>query len=177
MNCLVGLLLVLKCIHFISATPTTITAPPTTDNVFTHERDDLKELFGHCLHRKNVSKCLKHRVLGVIDDLIKSDDPMSVSLLNVNMSLNKNPHFKEEAETVVDASRSFEDVISQKLKKLLESRVVQVKLAEEHSEAPLDINEARKKKGGGGKHGMMMSGKNCFLCPFPFCRLNLTWSH
>lgn len=168
MNCLVRSLLFFELVYIVVATPTTITAPPVAENIISHEKDDLRDLFGHCLHKKNVSKCLKHRVINVIDDVIQSNDPMSVNLFNINMSLNKNPHFKRDVDNVVDSSRSFEDVIGQKLKSLLESRVVQVKLMEEgQSEVPLDINEGRKKGGGGGKgkHGMMMSGKNCFHSP------------
>lgn len=166
MNYLVRSLLFLELVYFIIATPTTITAPPVSENIISPEKDDIRDMFGHCLHKKNVSKCLKHRVINVIDDVIQSDDPMSVNLFNINMSLNKNPHFKKEVDNIVDSSRSFEDVISQKLKNLLESRVVQVKVSEEgQSQAPLDINEGRKKGGGGGgkgKHGMMFSGKDCF---------------
>lgn len=106
-------------------------------------------------------------MIDVIDDVIQSDDPLSVNLFNINMSLNKNPQFKEIA-VAADESRSFEDVLSQKLKALLESRVVQMKLFDDADEAPevsSNVNEARKKKGGGsgGKHGMMMSGKMSFF--------------
>lgn len=177
MNCLVRVLLFLELVYFVIATPTTINAPPVSENIVSHERDDLRDLFGHCLHKKNVSKCLKHRVINVIDDVIQSDDPMTVNLFNINMSLKKNPSFKKEVDNVIDTSRSFEDVISQKLKSLLDSRIVQVKLAEEPSQPPQDENEARKKKGGGGKHGMMMSGKNCFQCPVLLHHLSLNRFH
>lgn len=142
------------------ATPTTITAPPVvSENLVGHNKDDLKHIFGHCLHKKDVLKCLKHRVIEVVDDVIQSDDSMSLNLFNMRMSLKKNPQFKD-AHKPSDAGRSFEDVMSQKLKNLLESRVIQVKLAEDEAENS-EHNEARKKKGGGGgKHGtMMMSGK------------------
>jgi Protein of unknown function (DUF1676) len=148
----------------ILATPTTITSPPVSDNVVFHStRDDLKSIFGQCLHRKDVSKCLKRRVVDVIDDVTQSKDPMSATFFNLQFNLNKNPQFKENRVESSDSSRTFEDLISQKLKNLLESRVIQVKLADdtkENEEVSGDGNEARKKKGGnGGKHGMMMSGK------------------
>lgn len=157
-------LFILGFVVFTSlATPTTITAPPVvTENLVHHEKDDLKQIFGHCLHKKDVMKCLKHRVIDVVDDVIQSDDPMSLNVFNVKMSIKKNPLFKDVKTS--DSGRSFEDVMSNKLKNLLESRVIQVKLAEdevENVEIPSDVTEARKKKGGGGgKHGtMMMSGK------------------
>ena len=67
-----------------------------------------------------------------------------------------------------DQSRTFEDVISQKLKSLMESRVVQVKLSDEdanndaskNSNEPATQPEGRKKKDGKhGNHMMMMSGE------------------
>lgn len=149
--------LIFAAVAEILATPTTINTPPATDNVINHHHsDDLKEIFGHCLHKKNVSKCLKTKVIAVIDDILQSNDPMSLNLFNIKMSLKKNPHFN--FEKTADESRSFEDLISQKFKSLLESRVIQMKLADDSK----DLNEARKKKeGGGSKHGssMMMSGK------------------
>lgn len=176
MNCQQSFALkVLLTIGFIAmstlATPTTITAPPVvSENLVSHDKDDLKHIFGHCLHKKDVMKCLKHRVIEVVDDVIQSDDSMSLNLFNMKMSLKKNPQFKD-AHDVMDTGRSFEDVMSQKLKNLLESRVIQVKLAEdeaENSDAQSELNEARKKKGGGGgKHGtMMMSGKQNRRHPF-----------
>lgn len=144
------------------ATPTTITAPPVADNLIPHE-PELKDVLGECLHRKNVSKCLKTRLIHAIDDVIENNDPLSLKLFNVNMSLNKDPKF--HFSHAVDESRSFEDVVSQKLKSLLESRVIQIKLSDE-----TDANEARKKKGGGGKHGMMMGGKRILVA---VCRFEL----
>lgn len=149
--------LIFAAVAEILATPTTINTPPVSENeIHHHHSDDLKEIFGHCLHKKNVSKCLKTKVIAVIDDVLQSDDPMSLSLFNIKMSLKKNPNFN--IEKTADESRSFEDLISQKFKSLLESRVIQMKLADDSK----DSNEARKKKeGGGSKHGssMMMSGK------------------
>lgn len=165
--------LVLGFIAMASPTPTTITAPPVvTDNVVNNEKDDLKNIFGQCLHKKDVSKCLKHRVIAVIDDVTKNDEPLSVNLFNIKMSLNKDPQYKGIQVAAADTSRTFEDVISQKLKTLLESRVIQVKLADdtkENEEVLTDANEARKKKGGGGgKHGtMMMSGKKILHISHP----------
>lgn len=153
-------ILIFAAVVEIFATPTTINTPPVAENVINHHHsDDLKEIFGHCLHKKNVSKCLKTKVIAVIDDILQSDDPMSLNLFNIKMSLKKNPHFN--FEKTADESRSFEDLISQKFKSLLESRVIQMKLADDSK----DLNEARKKKeGGGSKHGssMMMSGKRLF---------------
>lgn len=109
-------------------------------------------------------KCLKRRAVDVIDDIIQSDDPLGVNLFNLDISLKKDPKFYH-ARSDTESGRSFEDVISQKLRNLLESRFLQVKVndnANENSESSTtDVNEARKKKGGGGggKHGMMMSGK------------------
>lgn len=152
----------------ILATPTTITAPPVSDKIVPHNtRDDLKSIFGHCLHKKEVTKCLKRRVVDLIDDVTHSDDPLSATFFNLQLSLNKNPQFKEiRVETDSTSSRNFEDLITQKLKNLVESRFIQVKLAEdtkENAEVSNDGNEARKKKGGGGKHGMMMSGNIQFF--------------
>lgn len=158
-SCATKVLVALGLISTVLATPTTITAPPVaSDNVVPHEKDDLKHIFGHCLHKKDVSKCLKRRVIDVIDDVIQSDDPMSLNLFNVKMSLNKNPKFREN-NAAADTGRSFDDIISTKLKSLLESRVIQMKLAGDETDET-DVNEARKKKDG-GKHGqtMMMSGK------------------
>ena len=142
-------------------TPTTITSPPLSENNLIPEKDYLKTIFGHCLHKKDVPKCLKLRVIGVIDDVIQNDEPIQWNLFNLQMTLNKNPQFEGKSNDA-DSSRSFEDIITQKLKSLFESRFFQVKLAndsENHSDVPSDIDEARKKKGGGGKHhGMMMSG-------------------
>lgn len=148
----------------ISASPTTISAPPFSENSVHHPKDSIKSIFGHCLHKKDVVKCLKRRVVDVIDDVTQSNDPLSVELFNLQLSLNKNLQFKGKAEES-DSSRSFEDVLSQKLKNLVESRVMQVKVSEDVNEDAVGMSgnileEARKKKGGGGgKHGMMMSGK------------------
>lgn len=164
-NCAMKVFGILGLVSFIVATPTTITAPPVSDNSVTKEKDDLKTIFGHCLHKKDVTKCLKNRAVDVIDDIIQSNDPLSVNLFNMKMSLNKNPLFKEN-KSGSDSSRAFDDIISQKLKNLIESRIIQVKLADDNSDdtaIPSDVNEARKKKGG-GKHGtMMMSGKRSSL--------------
>jgi hypothetical protein len=112
-KCAMKVFLFLGFISTILATPTTITAPPVADNIVKQEKDDLKHIFGHCLHKKDVGKCLKNRVVDVIDDMIRTDDPMSVNLFNIKMSLNKNPQFKEVRGG--DTSRSFEDIISQKV--------------------------------------------------------------
>lgn len=162
MNKAKKILCILGLFSSVLATPTTITAPPISEKNVSHEKDDLKEMFGHCLHKKDVGKCLKHRVVQVIDEITQSDGPLSVNLFNINMSLNKNPQFKDNNDAA-DSSRSFEDILVHKLKNLFESRVIQVKLAEEtkdDSDFSSGMNEARKKKDGGGKHGnMMMSGK------------------
>lgn len=158
-------LIILSILSASFATPTTITAPPVSENVVSHEKDDLKDFLGHCLHKKDVSKCLKTRVIDVVDDIIQSNDPLSVNLFNLKMSLNKNPQFRE-ADNIVDTSRAFEDVISHKLKNLLESRVIQVKLADEtNEEIRSSVNEEgrKKKDGGGGKHHMMMTGEKLEL--------------
>lgn len=140
----------------IFATPTSITAPPVERN--TVEKDDLKQFLGHCLHKGDVGKCLKNRIVEVIDEAIQSNDDWKMNFFNMRMSLKRNPEFKENEVASADESRTYEDVISQKLKSLMESRVFQVKLAENDDEN--EMEEARKKKG--GKHGhsmMMMSGK------------------
>jgi Protein of unknown function (DUF1676) len=161
-NCAIKVLLVLGFASSIQSTPTTITAPPVTENVVTHDKDDLRHYFGHCLHKKDVAKCLKTRMIDVMDDVITSNDPMSLKLFNLKMSLNKNPQFQGHYKAT-DTGRSFEDVVSQKLKSLLESRLISVKVADdaEESEDGNQTNEARKKKGDNkhGMHGMMMSGK------------------
>lgn len=148
----------------ITASPTTISAPPFSENSIHHSKDSIKSIFGHCLHKKDVVKCLKRRVVDVIDDVTQSSDPLSVEFFNLQLSLNKNLQFKGKADEN-DSSRSFDDILSQKLKNLLESRVIQVKVSEDAKEEAVGnsgnvLEEARKKKGGGGgKHGMMMSGK------------------
>lgn len=175
-NCALKVLIMLAWLSWTFATPTTITAPPVSENVILNEKDDLKDFLGHCLHKKDVSKCLKARVIDVIDDVINSDEPLSVNFFNLNMSLNKNPIFQKEAENSVDSSRAFDDIISHKIKSLLESRVIQVKLADEkNSENPSSVNEARKKKGGGGggKHTMMMSGEMSSRINFHLFELNV----
>lgn len=162
-NCAITFVVFGFFLSSITATPTTITSLPAENIVSHNTKDDLRSIFGHCLHKKDVTKCLKRRVVDVIDDVTQSNDPLSATFFNLKLSLNKNPQFKENHVVESDSSRSFEDVITQKLKNLLESRLIQVKLAEdtkENEEVSGNDNEARKKKGGGGgKHGMMMSGK------------------
>lgn len=160
-NCAIKVLIVLGFVSTIQSTPTTITAPPVTENVVSHDKDDLRHYFGHCLHKKDVGKCLKTRMIDVMDDVITSNDPLSLKLFNLKMSLNKNPQFQGQNKAT-DTGRSFEDVVSQKLRSLLESRLISVKVADD-TEDSIDAgqqNEARKKKGD-NKHGhsMMMSGK------------------
>lgn len=157
---LISVLCVLTILSVTFATPTSITAPPVSDNIVSDEKDNMKYLFGRCLHKKDVAKCLKKRVISILDDVIDNKDPFSVNLFNLNFSMKKNPQFAED-EHVDDTNRAFEDIISQKIKNLIESRVIQVKLAEDvtdNFEVSLNVNEARKKK---GKHGggMMMGGK------------------
>jgi Protein of unknown function (DUF1676) len=161
-SCAIKVLLVLGFASTIQSTPTTITAPPVTENVVSNDKDDLRHYFGHCLHKKDVTKCLKTRMIDVMDDIITSNDPMSLKLFNLKMSLNKNPQFHQSSHKSTDTGRSFEDVVSQKLRSLLESRLISVKVADDTEEGsdPDQPNEARKKKGD-NKHGhsMMMSGK------------------
>lgn len=156
-------LLITRLFETFIATPTTINAPPVSNNFI--ERDNLKNIFGHCLHKKDVSKCLKRRVVDLIDDVTQSDDPLGMNLFNLDVTLKKDPKFSH-ARVDGESGRNFEDVITQKLRNLLESRVLQVKVNEKdggESENSIDANEARKKKGGGGgKHGMMMSGRILF---------------
>lgn len=161
------ILLISSILSIILASPTTITAPPITKNTVTDEKDDLKQFLGHCLHKGNVSKCLKNRIVELIDESITNNDEWSTNFFNMKISLNKNPEFKELAPSA-DQSRTFEDVISQKLKSLMESRVVQVKLSDEDTNNDVGKNlneasnqpEARKKKDGKhGNHMMMMSGE------------------
>lgn len=151
----------------IIASPTTITSPPTTKNSVTDEKDDLRQFLGHCLHKGNVSKCLKGRIVELIDEAITNNDEWSANFFNMKISLNKNPDFKDNSQAA-DQSRTFEDVIGQKLKNLMESRVVQVKLSDEESSNDANRNaneeasqlEGRKKKDGKhGNHMMMMSGE------------------
>lgn len=144
----------------IFATPTTITAPPISKNTINDEKDDLKQFLGHCLHKSDVSKCLKHRVVDVIDEVINSNDEWSVNFFNMKMSLNKNPDFKDDVHMSADTSRTFEDIISQKLKLLMESRVFQMKLVDDNEDKNVEPTmEARKKKEGKHGHMMMMSGE------------------
>jgi hypothetical protein len=150
------------------ASPTTISAPPFSENS-PSPRENLKSIFGHCLHKKDVVKCLKRRAVDIIDDVTQSNDPLSAAFFNLELSLNKNPDFKEKSGEN-DSSRSFEDILSQKLRQFVESRLISVKVSDDTKENDVDdsvknLDEARKKKGGGGKHGMMMSGKfQCFDC-------------
>lgn len=156
--------LLLLAISTIFATPTSITAPPVEkNNILNNEKDDLKQFLGHCLHKSDVARCLKSRIVEVIDEAIKSDDDWKMNFFNMRLALNRNPDFKEMTRGV-DESRTFEDTISQKLKNLMESRVFQVKLADDggSNEEMLDgmTQEARKKKEGKYGHSMMMmSGK------------------
>lgn len=156
-NSLIGVLCILAVASETLATPTTITAPPTSDSIVSYDRYNMKYLFGRCLHKKDVVRCLKRRAVRVLDDIIQSDDPMSVNLFDLNFSLTRNPQFVG-ADNDVDTHRAFEDIISQKFQNLIESRVIQVKLADDVKE---NFNEARKKHNKGGKHGgMMMGGKH-----------------
>jgi hypothetical protein len=141
------------------ATPTTITAPPISKNSIVDDKDDLKHFLGHCLHKSDVSKCLKGRVVNLIDDVLHNDDDWSVNFFNMKMSLSKNPDYKDIAANADETGRTFEDVISQKLKNLMESRVFQVKLADDDLTTDVEQHEARKKKEGKHGHMMMMSGE------------------
>lgn len=162
----ISLLFSLAFILSSIASPTTISAPPFSENHFPQTKDNLKSIFGHCLHKKDVVKCLKRRVVDVIDDVTQSNEPLSASFFNLQLSLNKNPQFKGKSDES-DSSRTFEDIFVGKLRNLLESRLIQVKVTEDAEieddadESAKGLEEARKKKGGGGKHGMMMSGKCC----------------
>lgn len=164
MKCKIFLLLL--ALTTIFATPTSITAPPISKNsIGSDERDDLKQFLGQCLHKSDVAKCLKSRVVELIDEAVKSNDDWKMNFFGIKMALKRNPDFKENSLSA-ESSRTFEDIISQKLKSLMESRMFQVKLSDddelnnnEEIEAPY---EARKKKEG-GKHGhtmMMMSGES-----------------
>lgn len=118
----------------------------------------MKQFLGHCLHKSDVARCLKNRIVEVIDEAIKSDDDWKMNFFNMRMALNKNPDFKEMTRGV-EESRTFEDTISQKLKSLMESRVFQVKLADDggsNEEVDGSTHEARKKKEGKYGHSMMM---------------------
>lgn len=162
-NSVIGVICVVAIISATVATPTTVAAPPFSDNIVSDEREGAKEVFERCLHKKDVTKCLKKQVISVLDDVIQSEDPFSVSLYNLNFSLNKNPQFIETDSDVVDSTRSFVDILGQKLKTLIESRVIQVRLTDEAEKENIDlslnVNEGRKKKGGGKHGGMMMGGK------------------
>lgn len=158
------ILIFLLAISTILATPTSITAPPISENsIGIDEKDDMKQFLGQCLHKSDVAKCLKNRVVELIDESIKSNDDWNMNFFGIKMALKRNPDFKENSLSA-EMGRTFEDVISRKLKSLMESRMFQVKLSDddemnnnEEIEAPY---EARKKKE--GKHGhtmMMMSGK------------------
>jgi hypothetical protein len=147
----------------VFASPTNISAPPFSENLTINSKENLKSIFGHCLHKKDVVKCLKRRVVDVIDDVTKSNDSLRADFFNLELSLNKNPEFKGKSDEN-DSSRSFEDILSQKLRNFLESRLISVKVSQDSKDDtsydPVkNLDEARKKKGGGGKHGMMMSGK------------------
>lgn len=162
MKCKMFLLLLAASAIF--ATPTSITAPPISKkSIASDERDDLKQFLGRCLHKSDVAKCLKNRVVELIDETVRSNDDWSMNFFGIRMALKRNPDFQESSPSA-ESSRTFEDVISQKLKNLMESRMFQVKLSDdglnnnEELETPY---EARKKKEG-GKHGhtmMMMSGE------------------
>lgn len=167
-NISLGLLFVQSLISIIVASPTTITAPPTKLNSVTDDKDDLRQFLGHCLHKGNVSKCLKNRIVDLIDEAITNGDEWSTNFFNMRISLNRNPDFKDQM-SAGDESRTFEDIISRKLKNLMESRVVQVKLSDEDNGNDANKNsneqasplEGRKKKDGKhGNHMMMMSGDN-----------------
>lgn len=151
-------------ISVCNATPTSITAPPVSKNTIGDEKDDLKQFLGHCLHKGDVSKCLKNRVAELLDEVITNNEDWSVNFFNMRMSLSKNPDFKEEhASENAEKGRTFEDIISRKLKNLMESRVFQVKLADDDTETKnsneAQTNEGRKKKEGKHGHMMMMSGE------------------
>jgi len=177
LNLIKLLLLLLSCIAVIYATPTTITAPPLSADNLIVEKDDVKNIFRHCLHKSNVSQCFKQRIISILDDVIRNDDPWSLNFFNINLSLSKNPSFNDDetttatataaaaaANTPTDRSRSFEDIISQRVKNLLESRVFQIKLAAPAAATADESNmsdEARKKKEGKHGHMMMMSGEFC----------------
>lgn len=155
---------ILLAISSIFATPTSITAPPLSKNsAAIDKRDDLKQFLGQCLHKSDVAKCLKNRVVELIDETVKSNDDWSMNFFGIKMALTRNPDFKENSLSS-ETGRSFEDAISQKLKSLMESRMFQVKLSDDdgmNSNEEVEVtHEARKKKE--GKHGhtmMMMSGK------------------
>lgn len=160
MRCKIFLLLL--GISAIFATPTSITAPPISKNsIEGHERDDMKQFLGRCLHKSDVAKCLKNRVVDLIDEAVRSNDDWSMNFFGIKMALKRNPDFKENSQST-ESSRTFEDIISQKLKNLMESRMFQVKLSEDDGVNNNEEVEAARKKKEGGKHGhtmMMMSGE------------------
>jgi hypothetical protein len=157
----IRLLLALTLLSLALATPTSINAPPVSKNAVGDDKDDLKQFLGHCLHKGDVAKCLKTRVSDLLDEYIRSDAEWKMNFFNMRMSLNKNAEFKESPPANPERSRTFEDVLSQKLKYLMESRVFQVRLADDEEEkASADgQTEARKKKEGKHGHMMMMSGE------------------
>ncbi|KAG5671896.1 hypothetical protein PVAND_002065 [Polypedilum vanderplanki] len=160
-NIIIGLFVVITLFSLVLTTPTSITAPPVSKNTINDEKDDLKQFLGHCLHKGDVAKCLKTRISDLLDEYITSDDEWSMNFFNMKMSLNKNPEFKEDMQLSADKSRTFEDIISKKLKYLMESRVFQVRLADDDANEKTTNDgqtEARKKKEGKHGHMMMMSG-------------------
>lgn len=162
MKCKIFFLLL--AITTIFATPTSIHAPPISKNsVGSDERDDLKQFLGQCLHKGDVAKCLKNRVVDLIDEAVKSNEDWSMNFFGIKMALRKNPDFQENSSSV-ESGRTFEDIIGRKLKNLMESRMFQVKLSEDdgmnNEEQTEETHEGRKKKE--SKHGhsmMMMSGE------------------
>lgn len=160
MKCKIFLLLL--AISSIFATPTSINAPPVSKNSIENEKDDLKQFLGQCLHKSDVAKCLKNRVVELIEVAVRSNEDWSMNFFGIKMALKKNPDFQENSSSV-ESGRTFEDVISRKLKNLMESRMFQVKLSEDdgmNNNEEIEESEGRKKKE--GKHGhtmMMMSGE------------------
>lgn len=161
MKCKIFFLLL--AISTIFATPTSINAPPISKNsIGSDEKDDLKQFLGQCLHKGDVAKCLKNRVVDLIEVAVRSNEDWSMNFFGIKMALKKNPDFQEISSSA-ESGRTFEDVISRKLKNLMESRMFQVKLSEDdgmNNNEEIEESEGRKKKE--GKHGhtmMMMSGE------------------
>jgi Protein of unknown function (DUF1676) len=155
-SCAIKFLVIVALVSAINSTPTSINAPPVTKNSIEPDKDDLKNFLGHCLHKSDVAKCLKHRIVDLMDEVIDNEDDWSVNFFNIKMSLKKNREFKESGDKESgDTGRTFEDIISQRLKSLMESRVFQMKLADDGSSSEVGASqEARKKKE--GKHGHMV---------------------
>ncbi|XP_059610892.1 uncharacterized protein LOC132257865 [Phlebotomus argentipes] len=148
--------LVILCSCVLFRTILSSTVPIRVESVESKAADrpkftGLLPIVRHCVRQSEIIGCFKNYAIEKLDNAIESDRSY---VINEFISIKRDPNYQRELAESGESERSINQILFSRIRDFIASRIISIKFT------PNFMEEGRKKKYGGGKHGhgMMMGG-------------------